>query len=178
MNKNYKLSDEHFYNEYEITLNEAWEYGNFITDGIRCYDKRVVLVKCNNIHKLSDFQKDPIINSTNDNILKKVLNTKNEIKILPVAYKNILLAKGNNIEQLVDIKYIDENGYCTFYYDNKIYFFELLEAVEEMGINEDAYMFVYFAMCKDKKYKPNKKNINILKKLNKLCEQIEKEDNN
>lgn len=172
-----KLSDEHFYNQHDAEILNGYEADNFITDGIRAYDKRVCNIACHKKQKLTEHQRPVLLNLVNDEVLKKVLDTKNEVEILPISYKNMKLAVGKNIETLIGDKYIDyDNCYSCFFYKDKFYFFEYLEACEDMGVDEAAYMFVYLVMGKDLKNYPSKKDIHILKELNNLLKKLEQEE--
>lgn len=173
-----KLSDEHFCNDHEVFLNECYQYDNYITDGVRCFDNRVCVVTSSKQHNLSDFQGKVIIDSINEKLLKKVLDTKNQVEILPISYKNYSLAVGNNFKILVDTRKIESDyTYEAFFYEDKIYFFEYLEAVPDMQVEEDSYMFVYFLMIIAPQCKRNLKIIKILKEINNLAEKLESEQN-
>ena len=172
-----KLSDEHFCNDHEVYINESFKYDNYITDGIKCYDARVCTVSSNIEHKLSDYRAEPIRNSINEEILKKVLNTKNQVEILPISYNYHSLVIGNDIEAVIDVRQIESQyNYEAFLYKDKIYFFELLEAEPDIGIKTDAYMFVYFLMTITPKYPKFKKEMKILKELNNLAKRLESEE--
>lgn len=172
-----KLSDEHFCNDHEVFLNECYQYDNFITDGVRCFDNRVCVVKSNKQHKLLDYQSQPVKDSISDEVFKEILDTKNQVEILPISYKNYSLAVGNNFEILIDTRLIESDyTYEAFFYKDKIYFFEYLEAVPEMQVEEDSYMFVYFLMIIAPQCKRHLKIIKILKELNNLAKKLEIEE--
>ena len=85
---------------------------------------------------------EPIINEKR---LKKVLDSKYYVETTPIALNNLFLAfnEKENIKVLMGAKYANMTDLLyIFYYEDVFYCFDLLNADEEAGVDEDAYMFV------------------------------------
>ena len=143
----YKLSNEHFNNDIDFAFTEdLLRYGHYITNGEMVIDERTAEVRGNVVKNLKEWQYnasiEPIINEKR---LKKVLDSKYYVETTPIALNNLFLAfnEKENIKVLMGAKYANMTDLLyIFYYEDVFYCFDLLNADEEAGVDEDAYMFV------------------------------------
>ena len=94
-----------------------------------------------------------------------MLKKENYVTVSDISYKGVSLLKGENNHLINQFYAIELINLELFYYDNKLFFFEYLEADETADIDYESYMFIGFTMGLTENTKFCKETMNILEKL-------------
>ena len=169
-----KLSKERFYTDIEFDLGEVYIHKNYVADrslvidtavaGYRAYDKKGLDVISG---------QKTIENIVCEQNLENVLNKGVEVEIGNVTYRDtrLVMSKDKKVKLLIGEKYARQIGqwlYC-FYLNDMFYFFEFCPADEDMGIEEDSYMFV----CALMRCTPNGLDLDKMLKLEEYAEKLQ-----
>ena len=174
MSKELILSDEVYDIEYDINFRNrdliSFEnIENYLTDGEMVLDIRKNYINKNlyHIRQLEEYKFNALIKPfIEKEYLKKVLQIKNMVGLSPITYRGNGLLRSCINDHLIGSYYVNElQCLQLFYYENKIFFFVLNEANEDMGINHDSYMFIGFVMGCNEVSPKTKENLTILKEL-------------
>lgn len=172
------LSKEIYDAGYRIKFknNDLCKFEHWLTDGEMLIDtrKNYISEKQYNIDECPKSICNSITQLVSDENLRNVLKKENEVNLSDITYKHIGLLVGQNKNHLIHSYYTNELlGLELFYQDNKIYFFEYLEAEPELGINYSGYMFIGLVMGCDEKHEISLNKLRILGKLHKFLESEE-----
>ena len=169
-----KLSKECFYTDMEIDLEDAYFLNNYVTDGTIVIDTAVAGYRAYNQKNLAPESARKIIeNIICEQNLENVLNVGIEVEIGGVTYsdRRLVMSKDKKVKLLIGEKYARQIGqwlYC-FYLNDMFYFFEFCPADEDMGIEEDSYMFV----CALMHCTPGKLDLDKMLKLEEYAEKLQ-----
>ncbi len=169
-----KLSKECFYTDIEIDLEDVYFLNNYVTDGVIVIDTAVADYRAYDKKSLDVISGQKTIeNIVCEQNLENVLNKGIEVEIGNVTYsdRRLVISKDKKVKLLIDEKYARQIGqwlYC-FYLNDMFYFFEFCPADEDMGIEEDSYMFVCALMC----CTPGKLDLDKMLKLEEYAEKLQ-----
>ena len=168
-----KLSKESFYTDIEFDLEEAYIHKNYVTDGSFVLDTAVAGYRAYDKKNLNKVSEQKIIeNIVCEQNLENVLNIGIKVEIGDVTYSDVrlVMSKDKKVKLLIGEKYARQIGQWLdcFYLNDMFYFFEFCPADEDMGIEEDSYMFV----CALMRCTPGKLDLDKMLKLEEYAEKL------
>lgn len=144
-----------------------YRYGKYYSDGEMVIDTDKNYYHSDKVQDLTEQQFETTIKPLvrDEYLQNNVLKEENYVEFSDIAYKNVCLLKGKNNHLINSFYYNELRNLELFWYDEKIFFFEYLEAEESAGIDFDSYMFIGVVMGIKENSNFSKKTLETLEKL-------------